>query len=126
MLSLADFEVVRRDRQVVFPVGVPLLADLLNRYVGHLPVVDWLSLMFGIVARPSPEPNRRGRVQEPSTSVIIPCRNESGHIRPLVDDACPASDPTASSSSSKAAPPTTPRRSSSRSSRSSRTCPCAS
>ena len=85
MLSLADFEVVRRDRQVVFPVGVPGLADLLNRFVGHVPLVDLLSLMFGMVARPSPGRGRGSRVQEPSTSVIIPCRNESGHVRPLVE-----------------------------------------
>jgi SAM-dependent methyltransferase len=85
MLSLADFEVVRRDRQIVFPLGVPLLADLLNRFGGHLPVVDVLSLMFGIVARPSPARRRWGAVQEPSTSVIVPCRNEAGHIRRLVE-----------------------------------------
>ena len=34
MLSLADFEVVRDDAQMVMPVYVPLLSDLLNRYVG--------------------------------------------------------------------------------------------
>jgi SAM-dependent methyltransferase len=85
MLWLADFEVVRRDRQIVFPMGVPGVAGLLNGFVGRLPVLDALSLMFGIVARPSPGRTRRGRVQEPSTSVIVPCRNEAGHIRPLVD-----------------------------------------
>jgi SAM-dependent methyltransferase len=85
MLSLADFEVVRRDRQIVFPLNVPGLADLLNRFVGPLPIIDVLSLMFGIVARPSPSRARRGSVQEPSTSIIVPCRNEAGHIRPLVE-----------------------------------------
>ena len=84
MLALADFEVVRRDRQVVCPVGLPLVADLLNR-LGHLPIVDWASLIFGIVARPSPALSRGGRVSEPSTSVVIPCRNEAGHIPSLVE-----------------------------------------
>jgi SAM-dependent methyltransferase len=84
MLSLADFEVVRRDRQIVFPLHVPGLSDLLNRFAGHLPLVDQLSLMFGIVSRPAPPSRQRGSVPEPSTSVIIPCRNEAGHIRPLV------------------------------------------
>jgi SAM-dependent methyltransferase len=84
MLSLADFEVVRRDRQIVSPYGIPLLADFLNRYLGHLPLFDWLSLMFGIVARPSPVRSRESRASHPATSVIIPCRNEAGHIRPLV------------------------------------------
>ncbi len=85
MLALADFEVVRRDRQVVCPIWLPLLADLLNRFLGHLPVVDWMSLMFGIVARPTPARSRSGRVSEPSVSVVIPCRNEAGHIPALVE-----------------------------------------
>ncbi len=83
MLALADFEVVREDRQVVFPAKVPLLSEALNRHLGHLPVVDQLSLMFGIIARPAS--GRRETSALPRTSVIIPCRNEAGHIRPLVE-----------------------------------------
>jgi SAM-dependent methyltransferase len=83
MLGLADFEVVRRDEHVIFPVGVPLLSGLLNRYLGRLPLFSSLSLIYGIIARPAahrfPAPSA-----QPSVSVIIPCRNESGHIRPLV------------------------------------------
>jgi YD repeat-containing protein len=84
MLALADFEVVRRDRQILFPLRFPLLAPALNRYLGHLPLLDALSLMFGIVARPAPGRGDALRSRQPSTSVIIPCRNEAGHIRPLV------------------------------------------
>jgi SAM-dependent methyltransferase len=84
MLRLADFEVVRHDYQIVFPAYFPLLADLLNRYVGRLPGLEWLSLMYGLVARPAPERFPGGRASRPSTSVIIPCRNEAGHIRALV------------------------------------------
>lgn len=84
MLSLADFEVVRRERQILCPLRLPLLSDLLNRYVGHLPIVDHLSLMFGMIARPSPARHVEARRGNPSTSVVIPCRNEAGHIRPLV------------------------------------------
>ena len=84
MLSLADLEVVRRDSLVVFPAYVPLLADLLNRYVGRLPVLSGLSLMYGMIARPSPALFApKGRA--PSTTVVIPCRNEAGHIEALVD-----------------------------------------
>ena len=38
MLALADFEIVRDDEQLVCPLGIPLLADLLNRYLGRLPL----------------------------------------------------------------------------------------
>ena len=82
MLALADFETVRRDTQVVMPFHVPLLSDLVNRYGGHLPGAEAFSLMYGIVARPSPA--RAPSVVLPTTSVVVPCRNESGHIRELV------------------------------------------
>ncbi len=85
MMGLADFEVVRHDRQIVFPAGIPLLADLLNKYLGRLPLMDGLSLMYGIIARPAPHRFAGSRASLPSTSVIIPCRNESGHVRPLVE-----------------------------------------
>lgn len=84
MLSLADLEVVRRDSLIVFPPHVPLLSDALNRYVGRVPLLAGLSLMYGLIARPSParfpDPG-----PPPSTSVVIPCRNEAGHIPSLVE-----------------------------------------
>jgi 2-polyprenyl-3-methyl-5-hydroxy-6-metoxy-1,4-benzoquinol methylase len=84
MLWLADFEVLREERHVVCPVGIPLLADLLNRYLGRLPLVDALSLMFGIVARPAPHRFAGSRAPNPATSVVIPCRNEAGNVPSLV------------------------------------------
>jgi SAM-dependent methyltransferase len=85
MISLADFEVVRRDAHVVCPLRVPLLADLANRYLGRVPLLDELSLVFGIIARPAPSRSSASRAARPTVSVVIPCRNEAGHIRPLVD-----------------------------------------
>jgi len=74
---------VRRDEQIIMPAHVPLLSDLLNRYVGPLPILSWFSLMYGIVARPAPV-RAQGRGASPTVSVVIPCRNESGHIPELV------------------------------------------
>lgn len=84
MLALADFELVRDDAHVVCPLRIPLLADLLNRYLGRLPLFDAFSLMFGIIARPAPVRSATTRPAEPTVSVVIPCRNEAGHIAPLV------------------------------------------
>ena len=84
MLALADFEVVRNDSHVVFPIHLPVVSELLNRFVGHLPILEQLSLVFGIIGRP--DPRRLGAPPAaPSVSVVIPCRNEAGHIRPLVE-----------------------------------------
>jgi SAM-dependent methyltransferase len=84
MLALADFELVRDDAHIVCPVGIPLVADLVNRYLGRLPLLDACSLMFGIIARPAPARSAAARRAEPTVSVVIPCRNEAGHIPPLV------------------------------------------
>jgi SAM-dependent methyltransferase len=84
MLSLADFEVVRDDAHIVLPAYVPLLSELLNRYVGRLPLLDAFSLMFGIIARPAPARAAPTLEARPTVSVVIPCRNEAGHIPPLV------------------------------------------
>jgi SAM-dependent methyltransferase len=83
MLWLADYEVLRDDSQIICPGHVPLLSNFLNRFVGHLPGLEWLSLMYGIVARPAPHTSPDARSPHPSTSVIVPCRNEAGHIRKL-------------------------------------------
>jgi hypothetical protein len=93
MLELADYDVVRRDYQVILPLYVPLLSDLVNRYLGHLPGVELFSLMYGLVARPSP--HRFPERARPTVSVVIPCRNEAGHIEPLVQrlpDLAPGSE----------------------------------
>lgn len=84
LLHLADFELVRRETALVCPVGVPLLAELLNRYVAPLPVLGGLSLMYALVARPAPARADASASASPSVSVVIPCRNEAGHVRPLV------------------------------------------
>jgi SAM-dependent methyltransferase len=84
MLHLADWDFVRSDRQIIFPLYVPLLSEVLNRWIGHLPGFDHLSLMFGIVARPRLTRHAGSAKSEPSVSVVIPCRNEEGHISPMV------------------------------------------
>lgn len=84
MLHLADWDLVREDRQIVFPIYIPLLSEVLNRWIGHLPLLDAFSLMFGMVARPRLVRHAGSMKSEPSVSVVIPCRNEEGHIAPMV------------------------------------------
>lgn len=85
MLRLADFEPVRQDRHVLLPLRLPLVSDLVNRYLARLPGLDWFALMYGIVARPDPHRYAAARQTPPSVSVVIPCRNEAGHVDPLVE-----------------------------------------
>ena len=110
MLALADFELVRRDAQLVCPVHVPLVAELSNRYLGRLPIADQLSLMFGIVARPSPARTASPRNPRAVGQRGDPLPQRGRPHRPARGLRCRRWRPGASSCSSRATPATTPRR----------------
>lgn len=79
-LQLADFEVVKTERRLMFPKFVPLLSWLLN-HLGALPLFNALCLSQYVVARPRP----RGGPQDASVTIVIPCRNERGNIAAAVE-----------------------------------------
>ena len=79
-LQLADFEPVKREWHQLIPHSVFGLGVLINRFIGTLPLIRYLSLRNYIVARSMHEIGLR----EPSTTVLIPCRNEKGNIESAV------------------------------------------
>ena len=80
LLTLAGFEVIRRDRRLLAPKYVPLLSTLCNRVLGKLPLLRRLCLVHCFVARPRPEQG-----DALSCTVVVPCRNERGNIPGLLD-----------------------------------------
>lgn len=82
LLRLSGFEVVSVYRIVLAPKWIPLLSDFLNRVVARLPLVSRLCMNYFIVARPLAPPVDPANVR---VSVIIPCRNEEGNVRPAVE-----------------------------------------
>ena len=80
LLHLADFEPIRRDPKILFPVPIPFLAALFNRYLAPLPGFSALCMVNIAVARPRPTAPRGA----PSVSVVVPARNEAGNIESLV------------------------------------------
>ena len=83
MLHLSDFEVIRRHSSFLLPLGVPLLAEFFNRWVSPLPLINQLCLQSFCVARL----RETQRLEKPccSVSVVIPARNEAGHVKPLLE-----------------------------------------
>ncbi|MHC9061067.1 glycosyltransferase [Nitrospira sp. CMX1] len=76
LLYLADFDVVKVERRLLLPLSVPLLGPLCNRLLAHLPGWRGLCLSHYVIARA-----RLRRPERPySTTIVIPCRNEQGHI----------------------------------------------
>ena len=80
LLELAGFETVTVRQRILFPKQVPLLSTFLNGIVGSLWPFSLLSLTYWIVARPLPRP-----LGEQSVTIVCPCRNEQGHIGPLIE-----------------------------------------
>ena len=91
MLSLADFEVVRDDAHLVCPVRVPAPRrprEPLRRPAARSSTSSRSCSGSSRAPRPRGPPARSAAAQH--VSVVIPCRNEAGHIRPLVDEPAPS------------------------------------
>ncbi len=79
ILYLADFEVVKTGRFLIFPKYIPLISNFLNKYVARLPILNQLCLVNYIVARPISR-----QIEDYSVSVVVPALNEKGNIEPLI------------------------------------------
>jgi SAM-dependent methyltransferase len=80
LLTLADWEVVRTEHHILFPLHLGGVGPWINRMLA--PLLPFFCLTVFIVARP-----RRRPTETPpalSVSVIIPARNEAGNIAAAV------------------------------------------
>jgi SAM-dependent methyltransferase len=82
LLELADFEVVKKSSEQLLPFQVPWLSPFFNRFLVRLPLFRHMGVSLFIVARPRMKPKLEGEYR---TSIILPARNESGHIKPALD-----------------------------------------
>lgn len=83
LLELEKFQLIRLDHKILMPFYIPLLSNLLNRYVAPLPLFRNLCLLNIAVARPL-FADARQESPEPSVSIVVPARNESGNIDNIV------------------------------------------
>jgi SAM-dependent methyltransferase len=85
LLHLAGFEVIRRQREILLPLPIPLLSDLFNKVLVKVWPFSPLAWTNILVARPQPIncPGHTCKDEKPeklSVSVVIPARNEAGNI----------------------------------------------
>ncbi len=80
LLLLAGFDVYRETRRMIFPIYIPLISWLLNKYIGQLPLIRLLSINNYSFAQPKSEIRNPGMDEKYSVSIVIPARNESGNI----------------------------------------------
>jgi len=79
-LHLADFESIKREWRQLVPRSFLGLGSFINYFLGALPLIRRMSLRNYLVARPM----RNIALKNPSTTILIPCRNEQGNIENAV------------------------------------------
>lgn len=86
LLRLSGFEVVTAFTEVLLPVRVPVASVLCNKILVKLWPFSHLGLAQFVVARPAPETtDETARSQDKlSVSIVVPARNEAGHIADIV------------------------------------------
>ncbi|MCL2648339.1 MAG: glycosyltransferase [Phycisphaerales bacterium] len=83
LLRQCDFDIVSQKDAILWPVGIPVLSNLVNRWVSPLPMVRTMNLCTVTVGRMLP---RERRMEVPKKiSVVVAARNEAGNIKPLLD-----------------------------------------
>jgi ubiquinone/menaquinone biosynthesis C-methylase UbiE len=78
MLNLSGFELVRARPEVLWPMP---LGGIFNRFLVRLWPFHALALSNFVIARP----RAKNVESEPSVSIVIPARNESGNIRAIFE-----------------------------------------
>jgi len=82
LLYLAGFDMIRVWQDILFPVRMPLVDSLCNKYLVRISPFRHAALTNFIVARPAPRAS--GASPQPSVSVIVPARNEAGNIENIL------------------------------------------
>jgi Glycosyl transferase family 2/Methyltransferase domain len=78
LFSLDSFEKVKSGRKFLIPYDIPYISDFVNRYISPLPIINSLSFIQYAIYRPIKSK------KDYSVSIIIPERNEAGHIRGIL------------------------------------------
>ncbi len=80
LLELSEFELIRHWEEVLWPVRTPLIEAVFNRFLARFWPLHWFSLCNFLVARPQPARSTK----RPLVSVIVPARNEAGHMAEIL------------------------------------------
>jgi len=80
LLVLSDYQVIKSECRLLIPKKIPLVSEVINRFIASLPGIKRFCLCRYIVARPL------GLLENTdySTTIVIPCKNEKGNIEQAV------------------------------------------
>ncbi len=83
LLALTGYQVVRKGGRMLCPKFIPVISWFLNTCIAPLPLINKLTLVQYVIARPMPKPDP-AREKELSCSIIIPTKDEKGNIEDAI------------------------------------------
>ena len=83
LLTLENFELIRLDQKILIPFYIPIISNLVNRYLAPLPFLRHLCLVNIALARPLFQDVTKPDI--PSVSIVVPARNEAGNINAIIE-----------------------------------------
>ena len=84
LLELSGFEVINSRPLILLPLQIPIISNLLNRYLVNFIPLNWLALTNFVIARSNPNEGNALSMRTYSVSVIVPARNEAGNIETIL------------------------------------------
>jgi SAM-dependent methyltransferase len=81
LLEISGYEALREWREIIAPLPIPLLSNFCNRYLARIWPFELLDITNFVMARPIGLALKKN----PTVSVIVAARNESGHIEELME-----------------------------------------
>lgn len=85
LMRTAGLEAISTSGEILWPIRTPLIAPFLNRFLVKLWPFNHLALTHFVIARPNPFRHGAAITPDASVSVIVPARNEAGHIEEILE-----------------------------------------
>lgn len=76
LLYLTDFEIVKEEQFLLFPIYIPIITAYVNKILASLPLIRNFCLVNLVIARPKP----LTLVKQYTVSIVVPVRNEEKNI----------------------------------------------
>ena len=80
LLRLENFEVISYRREILFPLSIPIITEIANRFLAKIWPFSHVALTNFIIAHPINLRILKETKESPSVSVIVPARNEAENI----------------------------------------------
>lgn len=79
LLDLSGFDVITSQKRFLMPFNIPVLSEIVNRWIAPLPLINSLCLTTFVVAKP-----KETKLKNLTVSIIIPARNEEKNIPGII------------------------------------------